>query len=82
MSLPITGQAQGLFQQISQKSGTPQAFSSGWHNEMLVSELLPRYAAAVLRRQCFFCLADCSSCADRGRHYDDRYRTVQPSRIE
>lgn len=53
MSLPITGQAQGLFQQISQKSGTPQAFSSGWHNEMLVSELLPRYAAAVLAGSVF-----------------------------
>jgi len=48
MALPITGQAQGVVQTTSQKSGSPAAFSSGWHNEMIASELLPRYSYLAL----------------------------------
>lgn len=48
MALPITGQAQGLIQAIAQKSGQPAALSTGWNNELIVSELLPKYAALVL----------------------------------
>jgi hypothetical protein len=48
MSLQITGQAQGLLLATSQKSGAPSAISTGWHNEALVTELLPRYADLVL----------------------------------
>ena len=47
MALPITGQAQGLILGASQKAGTPPAFQSGWNNELLNSELLPRYANLV-----------------------------------
>ena len=47
MSLPITGQAQGLIQSTSQKSGSPAAFSAGWNNEFVISELEARYAALV-----------------------------------
>jgi len=43
MPTPITGQAQGLVQQVSQKSGAPGAVSVGWHNELIKSDLLPRY---------------------------------------
>ncbi len=48
MATPITGQAQGLIQTISQKAGQPAAVSIGWHNELLTSELLPRYACLAL----------------------------------
>ena len=44
MALQITGQAQGLVLSASQKSGAPSAVSTGWHNEFLKSDLLPRYA--------------------------------------
>jgi hypothetical protein len=48
MSTQITGQAQGVVQTVSQKSGTPAAISTGWHNELLKSDLFPRYAYLVL----------------------------------
>jgi hypothetical protein len=48
MAQQITAQAQGLIQAISQKSGSPAALSSGWHNELIASELLPRFAYLVL----------------------------------
>lgn len=48
MAIQVTGQSQGLVQSISQKSGTPNALSSGWHNELLVTELLPRYSGLAL----------------------------------
>src|SRR5712691_6754574 len=47
MSLQVTGAAQGPFLSTSQKSGIPSAFSTGFHNELLVSELMPRYAYLV-----------------------------------
>jgi len=47
MALQVTGQAQGIVLSASQKSGAPAALSTGWHNELLLSELLPRYAALV-----------------------------------
>lgn len=48
MPTQITGQAQGLVQTISQKNGQPAAVSTGWHNELIVTELLPRYAYLAL----------------------------------
>lgn len=48
MSLQVTGQAQGLVLATSQKSGAPSAISTGWHNESVTSELLPRYSYLVL----------------------------------
>ena len=48
MAQPITGQAQGIVLASSQKSGQPAAFSAGWHNEMVATELLPRYAYLAL----------------------------------
>jgi hypothetical protein len=54
MALQVTGQAQGLVLGASQKSGAPPALSTGWHNELLVSELLPRYASLVLAGNVFF----------------------------
>jgi hypothetical protein len=48
MSLQVTGQAQGLVLSTSQKSGSPSALSTGWHNELIASELLPRYGALSL----------------------------------
>jgi hypothetical protein len=47
MALPITGQAQGLVLAASQKSGQPASVSTGWHNELLLTELLPRYSNLV-----------------------------------
>ncbi len=44
MPTQITGQAQGLIQTISQKAGQPAAVSTGWHNELVKSDLVPRYA--------------------------------------
>jgi len=49
MALPVTGQAQGVILTQSQKAGSPAAFSSGWHNELLLSELLPQYSYLVLQ---------------------------------
>lgn len=48
MAQPITGQAQGLVLSTSQKAGQPAAISTGWHNELVASELLPRYAYLTL----------------------------------
>lgn len=48
MGQQVTGQAQGLILASSQKSGSPAALSTGFHNELLVSELLPRYTSLVL----------------------------------
>lgn len=48
MAIPVTGQAQGLVLTIAQKSGQANAASSGWNNELLVSEVIPRYAALAL----------------------------------
>ena len=48
MALQVTGQAQGLVLSTSQKSGAPGAISTGWHNEPIMTELLPRYAYIVL----------------------------------
>lgn len=53
MALQVTGQAQGLVLTSSQKSGTPPALSTGWHNELLASELLPRYGSLVLSGNVF-----------------------------
>lgn len=53
MSLQITGQAQGLVVPIAQKSGQANAVSTGWNNELLVSELIPRYAALALSGNVF-----------------------------
>jgi len=47
MSLQITGQSQGILS-ASQKSGAPAAVNTGWHNEFLKSDLLPRYAYLAL----------------------------------
>jgi hypothetical protein len=44
MSTQITGQAQGIIQKTSQKAGAPAAVSVGWQNELLKSDLFPRYA--------------------------------------
>lgn len=52
MALQITGQAQ-IFQATSQKSGSPAAVSTGWHNELLMTELLPRYMYAGLAGKIF-----------------------------
>lgn len=53
MPLPITGQAQGLVLAASQKAGQPAAVSTGWHNELVASELLPRYGYLVLAGKVF-----------------------------
>jgi len=53
MALQITGQAQGLIAPIAQKSGQANAVSMGWNNELLVTELLPRYANLVLTGSVF-----------------------------
>jgi hypothetical protein len=47
MSLQVTGQSQGVLS-ASQKSGIPAACNTGWHNELLKSDLLPRYSYLVL----------------------------------
>lgn len=47
MALQVSGQAQGLVLAASMKSGQPAALSTGWHNELLITELWPRYAALV-----------------------------------
>lgn len=47
MALQITGQALGI-QAVSQKSGSPSAVSTGWHNELVKSDLLPRYSYLAL----------------------------------
>lgn len=44
MALQITGQAQPGILQSSQKAGPPAAFPSGWNNELLISEILPRFS--------------------------------------
>jgi hypothetical protein len=44
MSTQITGQAQGVVLSTSQKAGAPAAVSTGWHNELVKSDLLPRFA--------------------------------------
>ena len=44
MAQPVTGQAQGIIFAVSQKAGQASAFSTGWHNDLIASELLPRYA--------------------------------------
>lgn len=43
MALQITGQSQGVLT-TSQKSGAPAAVNTGWHNELLKSDLFPRFA--------------------------------------
>lgn len=43
MALQITGQPQGVLG-ASQKSGSPASVNTGWHNELLKSDLLPKYA--------------------------------------
>lgn len=48
MALQVTGQAQGVVLTSSQKSGAPGAISTGWHNEAIVSELMPRFGYAAL----------------------------------
>jgi hypothetical protein len=48
MSLQVTGQAQGVVLVASQKSGAPAAVSTGWHNELIKSDLLPRYGYLAL----------------------------------
>lgn len=53
MALQITGQSQGVVLAASQKSGSPAAVSTGWHNELLQSELLPRYAYLALSGKLF-----------------------------
>jgi hypothetical protein len=47
MALQVTGQAQGIVLTASQKAGAPASVSTGWHNELLKSDLLPRYANLV-----------------------------------
>lgn len=47
MSTQITGQAQGVVLATAQKSGSPASLSTGWNNELLISELLPRYTSLV-----------------------------------
>lgn len=47
MALQITGQPQGI-QTQSQKSGTPSAVNTGWQNELLKSDLFPRFAYLAL----------------------------------
>jgi hypothetical protein len=42
MAIQITGQSQGLLT-VSQKSGSPASINTGWQNELLMTELLPRY---------------------------------------
>lgn len=53
MAQQITGQAQGILLGQSQKSGAPSAVSTGWHNEVLKTDLLPRYAYMVLAGKVF-----------------------------
>lgn len=53
MSLQITGQAQGLILTSSQKAGVAGSLSTGWHNDLLVSELIPRYSYAALAKVMF-----------------------------
>lgn len=47
MAIQITGQPQGILT-ASQKSGTPVAANTGWHNELLKSDLFPRYSYLAL----------------------------------
>lgn len=56
MGMPVTGAAQGIILAASQKAGQPQALSTGWHNEAIVSELLPRYAYGLLAAK-LFCIS-------------------------
>ncbi len=58
MAWQITGQGQGLIQTVSQKSGTPASFGAGWHNELLITELLPRYAYMALAGVLFSVVAN------------------------
>lgn len=53
MALQITGQAQGILS-ASQKAGSPASINTGWHNELLKSDLLPRYANLVLNGVVFY----------------------------
>jgi hypothetical protein len=48
MGMPVTGQAQGLVLNTSQKSGQPAALSTGWHNELVCTQLLPKFASLTL----------------------------------
>lgn len=57
MALQVTGQAQGVLSQ-SQKSGIPGSVNTGWHNELLKSDLLPRYAYLVLNGLAFSVVAN------------------------
>lgn len=52
MSLQVTGQSQGVLT-ASQKSGAPPAVNTGWHNELLKSDLFPRYAYLSLNGKVF-----------------------------
>jgi hypothetical protein len=52
VALQITGQPQGVFS-ASQKSGTPSSVNMGWHNELLKSDLLPRYSYLTLAGKVF-----------------------------
>lgn len=53
MALQVTGQAQGVVLAASQKAGSPASLSTGWHNELLETELLPRYAYLALTGRLF-----------------------------
>lgn len=55
MALQVTGQAQGLVQTVSQKAGAPAAVSTGWHNEILKSDLLPRFSYLALAGTVYSC---------------------------
>lgn len=52
MAIQITGQGQGL-PSIAQKSGPPASLNSGWMAELLVSQLLPRWAYLALNGALF-----------------------------
>lgn len=52
MSFQVTGQSQGVLS-ASQKSGAPAAVNTGWHNEFLKSDLLPRYSYLALAGKVF-----------------------------
>jgi|SRR5579864_70031 len=57
MGQQVTGQAQGVVLNISQKAGSPAAISTGWHNELLKSDLLPRYTYLGLLGKVFYIAA-------------------------
>jgi len=52
MALQITGQPQGVLT-ASQKSGAPAALNTGWHNELLKTDLLPRYSYLTLANKVY-----------------------------